>query len=64
MLSLVFDSSHLPGPKTNFFMNIVGVTKARAIARVHRLSLIGVHHMEAHALVARYANSVNFILLR
>ncbi|KAJ7557999.1 hypothetical protein O6H91_04G020700 [Diphasiastrum complanatum] len=31
----------------------VGVTKARSIARVNRLPLIGVHHMEAHALVAR-----------
>lgn len=31
----------------------VGVRKARAIARAHQLPLIAVHHMEAHALVAR-----------
>lgn len=31
----------------------VGVLKARRIARAHRLPLVGVHHMEAHALVAR-----------
>ncbi|KAG0566198.1 hypothetical protein M758_7G042000 [Ceratodon purpureus] len=31
----------------------VGVSKARDIARVHRLPMVGVHHMEAHALVAR-----------
>lgn len=31
----------------------VGVSKAREIARVHRLPMVGVHHMEAHALVAR-----------
>ncbi|KAG2491146.1 hypothetical protein HYH03_010587 [Edaphochlamys debaryana] len=31
----------------------VGVAKARQIARTHRLPLVAVHHMEAHALVAR-----------
>eukprot|EP00249_Psilotum_nudum_P003495 c16908_g1_i1 orf=603-1640(-) len=31
----------------------VGVKKARMISRMHRLPWIGVHHMEAHALVAR-----------
>ncbi|KAL2651180.1 hypothetical protein R1flu_019308 [Riccia fluitans] len=31
----------------------VGVRKARIIAKTHRLPIIGVHHMEAHALVAR-----------
>ncbi|XP_024395864.1 probable tRNA N6-adenosine threonylcarbamoyltransferase, mitochondrial [Physcomitrium patens] len=31
----------------------VGVSKAREIARVHRLPMVGVHHMEAHALVVR-----------
>lgn len=31
----------------------VGVLKARQLAAAHRLPLISVHHMEAHALVAR-----------
>lgn len=31
----------------------VGVRKARSMARTYRLPWIGVHHMEAHALVAR-----------
>eukprot|EP00252_Welwitschia_mirabilis_P011897 TRINITY_DN2645_c0_g1_i1.p1 TRINITY_DN2645_c0_g1~~TRINITY_DN2645_c0_g1_i1.p1 ORF type:complete len:497 (-),score=91.07 TRINITY_DN2645_c0_g1_i1:164-1654(-) len=31
----------------------VGVRKARQIARRNRLPIVGVHHMEAHALVAR-----------
>ncbi|CAM6128970.1 unnamed protein product [Calypogeia fissa] len=31
----------------------VGVRKARTIARAHQLPLVGVHHMEAHALVVR-----------
>ena len=31
----------------------VGVLKARQLAAAHRLPLIPVHHMEAHALVAR-----------
>ena len=32
----------------------VGVRKARKIAGSFNLPIIGVHHMEAHALVARY----------
>jgi hypothetical protein len=31
----------------------VGVKKARSIARTYQLPWIGVHHMEAHALVTR-----------
>lgn len=31
----------------------VGVSKARAVAAEHKLPLVHVHHMEAHALVAR-----------
>lgn len=31
----------------------VGVRKARKIARLFHLPIVGVHHMEAHALVAR-----------
>ena len=31
----------------------VGVLKARAVASAHGLPLVPVHHMEAHALVAR-----------
>jgi tRNA A37 threonylcarbamoyltransferase TsaD len=33
----------------------VGVRKARDIARAHRLPLVPIHHMEAHALVARFS---------
>lgn len=31
----------------------VGVCKARRIAGMHNLPIVGIHHMEAHALVAR-----------
>lgn len=34
-------------------MNVVGVQKARRIAGKFELPIVGVHHMEAHALVAR-----------
>lgn len=34
--------------------NAVGVRKARNVAGSFNLPIIGVHHMEAHALVARY----------
>eukprot|EP00850_Spirogloea_muscicola_P006463 SM000030S11472 [mRNA] locus=s30:853873:858106:+ [translate_table: standard] len=34
----------------------VGVTKARAIAKEHQIPVINVHHMEAHALVARLSD--------
>lgn len=34
----------------------VGVRKARSIAQINQLPWIGVHHMEAHALVARLTN--------
>ncbi|KAL3700432.1 hypothetical protein R1sor_018454 [Riccia sorocarpa] len=40
------------GPGLSLCLHI-GVRKARIIAKNHRLPLIGVHHMEAHALVAR-----------
>lgn len=33
---------------------VVGVQKARKIAGSFNLPMVGVHHMEAHALVARY----------
>lgn len=33
--------------------NAVGVQKARRIAGGFNLPIIGIHHMEAHALVAR-----------
>ncbi|EFJ12995.1 hypothetical protein SELMODRAFT_123080 [Selaginella moellendorffii] len=35
----------------------VGVRKARSISRCWRLPFVGVHHMEAHALVARLTNA-------
>lgn len=34
----------------------VGVMKARQLAAAHRLPIVPVHHMEAHALVARLAS--------
>uniref|UniRef100_A0A453EF13 N(6)-L-threonylcarbamoyladenine synthase n=2 Tax=Aegilops tauschii subsp. strangulata TaxID=200361 RepID=A0A453EF13_AEGTS len=34
----------------------VGVHKARKIAKVFHLPIVGVHHMEAHALVSRLVN--------
>lgn len=35
---------------------LVGVQKARKIAGKFNLPIVGVHHMEAHALVARCLN--------
>ena len=35
-------------------LNVVGVRKAREIAGHFQLPIVGVHHMEAHTLVARY----------
>lgn len=35
------------------YWNTVGVQKARKIAGQFNLPIVGVHHMEAHALVAR-----------
>ena len=37
-----------------FGFNTVGVHKARRVAGAFNLPIVGVHHMEAHALVARY----------
>ena len=41
----------------------VGVRKAHQLAQQHRLKLVPVHHMEAHALVARLAADVPFPFL-
>ena len=41
----------------------VGVKKAHQMARQHNLKLVPVHHMEAHALVARLAANVQFPFL-
>ena len=38
----------------------VGVQKARQIAAQHGLKYIPVHHMEAHALIARAGTAVQF----
>lgn len=35
---------------------VVGVQKARRIAGKFNLPIVGIHHMEAHALVARYSD--------
>jgi N6-L-threonylcarbamoyladenine synthase len=39
---------------------IVGLTTARAIASVHRLPLLAINHLEAHALTARLTDEVAF----
>jgi N6-L-threonylcarbamoyladenine synthase len=39
---------------------IVGLTTAKAIALVHRLPLIAVNHLEAHALTARLTDALAF----
>ncbi len=36
----------------------VGVTKARKLAAEHGLPLVPIHHMEAHAMVARLGQQV------
>lgn len=41
--------------------NAVGVQKARKIAGQFNLPIVGVHHMEAHALVARQGLSMTRI---
>ena len=41
----------------------VGVMKARGLAAQHQLRLVPVHHMEAHALVARLQGRVHFPFL-
>jgi len=38
-------------------LNVVGVRKAREIAGEFQLPIVGVHHMEAHTLVARYLSN-------
>lgn len=38
----------------------VGAGKARHLAHSHNMQLVPCHHMEAHALVARLSNSVDF----
>jgi N6-L-threonylcarbamoyladenine synthase len=39
---------------------IVGLMTARAIASVHRLPLLAINHLEAHALTARLTDGVDF----
>ena len=41
----------------------VGVRKAHQMAEQHKLKFVPVHHMEAHALVARLAADVQFPFL-
>lgn len=45
-------------------VSVVGVQKARKIAAIHQLPIVGVHHMEAHALVARYSTLTSFQILK
>lgn len=42
---------------------IVGVMTAKAIASVHQLPIIGVNHLEGHALSARLDNDIDFPFL-
>jgi N6-L-threonylcarbamoyladenine synthase len=39
---------------------LVGLITAKAIAAVHRLPLLAINHLEAHALTARFTNRVDF----
>ena len=41
----------------------VGVHKAQQLAAQHSLRFIGVHHLEAHALMARQAEDIAFPFL-
>lgn len=41
----------------------VGVRKALRLAHNHRLKFIGIHHLEAHALMARQTEDVTFPFL-
>ena len=41
----------------------VGVRKARQLSARHRLPFLGVHHLEAHALVARQTQALAFPFL-
>lgn len=41
----------------------VGVKKASQLTAQHRLPFIGVHHLEAHALMARQAQDIAFPFL-
>ena len=41
----------------------MGVTKAYQLAAQHRLRFVGVHHLEAHALMARQSHEVSFPFL-
>ena len=56
-----------PGPAAPVLTGLsplqVGVMKARGLAAQHQLCLVPVHHMEAHALVARLQGRVHFPFL-
>ena len=39
---------------------LVGLTTAKAIAAAHRLPLLAINHLEAHALTARFTDQVEF----
>ena len=39
---------------------LVGLTTAKAIAAAHRLPLLAINHLEAHALTARFTDGVEF----
>ena len=39
---------------------LVGLITAKAIAAVHRLPLLAINHLEAHALTARFTNRLDF----
>ena len=39
---------------------LVGLITAKAIAAVHRLPLLAINHLEAHALTARFTNRLEF----
>jgi N6-L-threonylcarbamoyladenine synthase len=39
---------------------LVGLTTAKAIAAAHRLPLLAINHLEAHALTARFTDALDF----
>lgn len=51
--------SYTIGPGLSLCLQ-VGAGKARQLAHCHNLPLVPCHHMEAHALVARLSNDIEF----
>lgn len=61
-LSRIVEDFKMELTSSIFYMNwnVVGVQKARKIAGRFNLPIVGVHHMEAHALVARQGLTMDY----